>query len=109
MFIVMTASEKMPSTCWGRYGKIAVVEVEDGFVGRPKMISTRARGVVRIVSEWRKLNIGSSERCAFEVAKREAEALSLELNAIVDDVATRAELVLRSWDTDMVGVANDGH
>ena len=80
-YIVMTASEAMPSTCWGRYGKVAVVELTDGFDGRPKMISPRARGIERVVKEWRRLNKGSSLHCAFEKAKAEAEELVRKLNA----------------------------
>jgi hypothetical protein len=34
----------------GSYRKMAVVELEDDFEGRPKMISERARGVVRVVA-----------------------------------------------------------
>jgi hypothetical protein len=47
-FIVMTASAKMPSSVRAPYMKVAVVEVEKGVI--PKMISERAKGVVRIVS-----------------------------------------------------------
>jgi hypothetical protein len=79
MYLVMTAQESMPASCWGTYGKVAVVELADGFTGKPKMISPRARGVKRIVKEWRKLNRGTSLRCAFEVAKAEAERLTNEL------------------------------
>ena len=79
-YIVMTASESMPASCWGRYGKVAVVELEAGFSGRPKMISERAKGIKRVVEEWRRLNKGSSLHCAFERAKAEAERLASDLN-----------------------------
>lgn len=65
-FIIMTACAKMPSSCWGRYGKIAIVEVKSEFNGVPKMISERARGVVRIVYEWDRLHIGKTSRCEYE-------------------------------------------
>jgi hypothetical protein len=57
-FLLMTAAANMPSTCKGRYGRIAVVELEPGFVGRPKMISGRARGVKKIVELWDRLHRG---------------------------------------------------
>jgi hypothetical protein len=44
-YIIMTASAKMPSSCKGTYRRVAVVELEPGFTGVPKMISARARGV----------------------------------------------------------------
>jgi hypothetical protein len=80
-FIVMTASAKMPADCWGKYGRVAVVELEPGFTGSPKMISTHARGVKRIVTTWEKQFIGSSDRCAFERSCRQAQELADELNA----------------------------
>lgn len=43
------------------YRKMALVELEPGFTGRPKMISERAVGVARIV-ECRVLHVGSTER-----------------------------------------------
>lgn len=78
--IVMTASACMPTSCWGRYGKIAVVELEPGFEGEPKMISARARGVKRVVALWDRQHIGSTTRCAFSRALAEAEELCAELN-----------------------------
>ncbi len=79
-YIIMTASTYMPASCWGRYGKVAVARLEDGFEGRPKMISERARGVAEIVALWDPCNIGKTPRCAYQRALAEArdmiEALS---------------------------------
>jgi hypothetical protein len=80
-YIVMTASAKMPTTCWGRYGRVAVVRLEDGFEGTPKMISERARGVEEVVALWDRQHIGSTTRCAFSRALAEAEAMCEELNS----------------------------
>jgi hypothetical protein len=55
-FIVMTAPAKMPANCKGRYGKVAVCEVARGV--RPKMISERAKGMVRIVTLLNPLSMG---------------------------------------------------
>lgn len=76
-FIVMTASAKMPSSCKGRYGKVAVCEVEKGVW--PKMISDRAKGLVRIVSQRDRLHIGGS-RSAYALALADAERLAKGLN-----------------------------
>ena len=61
-YIVMTASARMPGSCWGRYGRVAVVELEPGFSGRPKMISERARGVRRVVQTWERRHMALAEQ-----------------------------------------------
>ncbi len=78
-YIVQTAAAKMPNTCWGVYRRIAILEVKAG-VKKVAMISTRARGLVRIVRTWEKLNVGTTNRCAFERALSEARALCDRLN-----------------------------
>ena len=78
MFIIMTATAKMPNSCWGRYMRVAVVET-DGT--RPKMISERARGVVRIVQTWERRNASTrGPNTAFARATREAADLVAKLN-----------------------------
>ncbi len=77
-YIVMTASAQMPSNCKGRYGKVAVLEIEDGVV--PKMISKRAKGVIRIVSLWDKRNMGGP-KSAFQLALAAANQEAADLNA----------------------------
>jgi len=77
-FIVMSAKARMPSRCWGRYMRVAVLEVAAGAM--PKMISSRARGVVRVVRTWEKCNSGATEQCAYMKAYREAEKMAEELN-----------------------------
>jgi len=80
LFKVMTATAQMPSSCWGRYGKVAVVELETPD-SEPKMISERARGIKRIVALWDRCFWGKTERCEFNKALREAEKMAAELNA----------------------------
>ncbi len=78
-FIVMTAAAKMPLSVHARYMKVAVCEVEVGI--RPKMISERARGMVRIVSLQDKLHAGQGgPRTAYALAKADAERLCRGLN-----------------------------
>jgi hypothetical protein len=79
-YIVLTASCRMPANCWGRYGKVAVVELEDDFLGIPKMISERAKGVKRIVTFEDRLFNGTTTRCAFSQALARAGELVEELN-----------------------------
>ena len=81
-YAVLTATAHVPSTCWGRYGKVAVAEIDPAEVpadGRIKMISNRARGVVRIIQIWDRLYHGSTDRCAYRRACREAYALIAHL------------------------------
>lgn len=74
-FQILTAAAHMPGSCWGRYGKIAVVEVDSNYTERIKMISPRARGVKAVIEVWDRLNMGTTPRCAFARAMREAQTL----------------------------------
>jgi len=76
-YIIMTASAHMPNSCWGIYRRVALVEVEKGV--EPKMISERARGVVRIVRTWENLNVGTTDKCAYRRALAEAKTELAEL------------------------------
>ena len=88
-YIVMTSTAAMPNSCWGVYRRVAVAEVEvvDGHAVKPKMISERARGLVRLVETWEACNVGKvyqrggKGRCAYTHALAEAEALVVELSA----------------------------
>ena len=82
-FIIQSAAATMPISCkGGPYRRVAVLEVEDG-VERVKMISGRARGVVRVVRTWERRFVGLTDKSAFFRAKAEAEALVAELTAQV--------------------------
>jgi hypothetical protein len=45
------------------------------------MLSERARGVVRVVATWEKLNVGKTARCAYQRALADAIELAAELNS----------------------------
>jgi hypothetical protein len=79
-YILMDRSAYMPSSCWGRYRRLAIVELTPDFVGEPKMISERARGVKRIVEERDKLHAGGGNRTAHAIAKRDMQAEVDRLN-----------------------------
>lgn len=78
-FIVQTATAHMPSKCKGRYGRVAVLEV-DANLDRVSMISVHATGCYQVVATWERLNIGYTERCAFRRAVSDAEELADKLN-----------------------------
>jgi hypothetical protein len=77
-FIVMTAATRMPGSCKGRYRKVAIVEVERGV--QPKMISERARGVVRIVELHDKLHAEGGSGTAYARALAQAQATCAQMN-----------------------------
>lgn len=79
-FIVQTASAYMPSSCWGVYRRVGVLEVDLG-LRHVSQISERARGCARVVRTWERLNVGKTARCAYDRALDEAERLAAELNA----------------------------
>lgn len=84
-YIVMTAAAAMPSSCWGTYRRVAVVELdleacEKYNIKEPKMISEHARGIKRIIAVWEKCNVGKTARCAYQRALAEAQALADEWN-----------------------------
>ena len=78
---IMTRTTRMPASCRGNYKKAALVELEPGFEGEPAMISTRARGVARIVELRDCLYAGKTRRCALEQALEELRARKAELEA----------------------------
>lgn len=79
-FIVQTASASMPRSCWGKYKRVAVLEVPVGVV-KASAISERAKDVVRIVETWDRLSVGKTSRCAYAKALAEAQVLADSLNS----------------------------
>ena len=97
-YIVATAAAHMPSSCWGRYRRVAVLEIEAGLPAGywPAMISDRARGVVRVVETWESRNVGKTNRCAYRRAMAEAREMAEALNA--REEAERETAVSRAVD-----------
>lgn len=96
MFVVMTSCAKMPQTCWGRYRKVAVVQLNQEYTAknlRPTMISERARGVLR-VRVLGNFSVGKTDRCAYRRALADAERIAHEANNS-REMAT-AELLMSS-------------
>lgn len=78
-YIVQTATAKMPLSCWGRYRRVAVLEVPKN-IERASMISDHSRDVIQIVQLWDRLNVGTTGRCAYQHALAAARELCAELN-----------------------------
>jgi hypothetical protein len=77
-YVVRVSAAKMPGSCWGRYVRVAVLEVLPGT--KPAMISARASGVVSIVQTWERCHSGRGIRDAASRAKTAARQLADELN-----------------------------
>jgi len=76
-YIVMTSSAQVYGGV--RYRNVAVCEVERGVT--PKMISQRAKGMVRIVRRWNTCKVGKTAASEYGRALAEAEALAEQLNS----------------------------
>lgn len=77
-FVVKVSSAKMPNSCKGRYQRIAVLEVVDGY--DPPAIRL-CRGVHRIVRTWERCHAGNGTgNTAAARAYAEAVALATQLN-----------------------------
>ena len=82
-YIVMISSAHMPSKVKAPYRHVALVETDLPAGHQPKMISSRARGVVRIVEMRERQHLGFRPRgnTAAERAQRELAERARELNA----------------------------
>jgi hypothetical protein len=68
----------MPTSCWGRYRKVAVLRVVPGYV--PKVINDRPHGVLEIPWYEGQLNEGTTKRSAYYRALRQAEKYAQDQN-----------------------------
>jgi hypothetical protein len=56
---------------YGRYANITILEVNEG-VTRATMASTRSKDVVDVVEEWPCCYVGTTHRCEYQRALRDA-------------------------------------
>lgn len=82
-FIIQRAAANMPSSCWGRYGKIAVLEVDDD-LDQVSMISEHAKGCHRVIEIWDRLHVGSTDQDEWTGAMEQAQELCDRLNRGMD-------------------------
>jgi hypothetical protein len=95
MHIVMTSSAKMPNSVKAAYVNVAVVQINQHYTAqglRPKMISERARGVLRVIRLGHYPAAGKTERSGYQQALKRADELAFRLNN-VRDVAEGALLI----------------
>jgi hypothetical protein len=94
MYVIMTAAAHMPSSCRGTYRRVAVVEVLAYDYNRgngPKRIDPRDRKIYRII-DLGKHNVGSTDRCAYARALKQAKELAHRLNN-AGDIATAQDII----------------
>ncbi len=87
MHVVMTSSARMPQRCKAPYVNVAVVQLNQEYTAnnwRPKMISERARGVLRIIHLGYYSAKGKTMKSGYQQALKRAETLALELNSVGD-------------------------
>lgn len=101
MWIVMTSSAKMPNSCWGQYRNVALVHINQEYTAngkQPKIISERARGVVRLstmrsaVIHMGHFHFGRTLRSAYHRAFAEARRRATVLNNLAPQ-AQASEIV----------------
>lgn len=83
MCIVMTSSAKMPSSVRARYVNVAVVQLNQYYTAhglRPKMISERAIGVLRVVHLGHYPANGTTERSGYQKAMKRAHEMARAMN-----------------------------
>ena len=80
-YVVKTSSASMPQSCWGRYAHVAVLETRPGTTRPPLAITPRDRSVARVVAIWERVNVGTTDRCAYRRALRAAQEMAARMNA----------------------------
>jgi hypothetical protein len=109
--IVITASAQMPSSCRGRYRNVYVVDVPYWLANQHAIIhpnaaqrwggerfrkwqpsSIRDKNIKTVIAQYRRLNVGTTERCAYQVALKAAHELALRFNSAGD--AAEAEQLI---------------
>lgn len=100
-YVIQTASEKMPSSCWGIYRTIAILAIDadipygqyemqnhrypDMHGDRTKtvsMISPRAKGCQDVLIQWYRLHVGKTSKSAYYQQLTEAREILDRINAI---------------------------
>jgi len=96
MYIVMEASACMPASCRSPYRHLAVVEIDQYHTARdlrPKMLSDRAQGVLRIVRRWGPVPAaGKTPRSGIVQARTQAKEMASMLNNS-RDAATAEDII----------------
>lgn len=97
MWVVMTSSAQMPNSCWGKYRRVALVLLTQEYTARnmrPAMISSRARGVVRL-EDMGHHSVGKTDRCAYARTLKEATRRAHDLNNA--PCTSQYDEMLMSW------------
>ena len=91
--IVVTRSAAMPASCWGRYRKVYVIDVDywkAWDTWEPPQVRQGAKHVIRILWDSGPQSVGSTKRCGFARAVARAEQLASEFNNARDMASAEA-------------------
>lgn len=99
MWIVATSSAKMPSSCWGKYKNVAIMNVHYWLANdaswSPRLLSDRAKGCYKnhnTRSGFFHLGhfaVGKTKKCAYEQAKIRAQQMADRLNSLTPEAAAQ--------------------
>ena len=78
--VAMSACARMPASCRGQYRRAALVIVDTDVCAIPKMISERARGVVRLIDSTGGLHVGRTEKGAWQRKMTNMERIARIIN-----------------------------
>jgi hypothetical protein len=95
MYIVMTSKAKMPNSVKARYVNVAVVQLNQYYTAhglRPKMISERAKGVLKVIHLGHYPANGKTMKSGFQQALARANQLAYDANN-AKDWATAEQLM----------------
>lgn len=70
-FAIISSADTSPSG-FGEYRRIGLVELDKSVDKIPTMITQRARGCSRVIETWERLNVGKTNRCAYQRALADA-------------------------------------
>ena len=94
VFVVKTSAAKMPAGCWGKYRHVALMEVEAD-APFPKMISTHAKGAVRVVLKNSRLHVGYTLKSEYQQVVHEYCVLVDKLNDVLAGQHIPREALMR--------------
>lgn len=80
LYYVKVSAAQMPSNCYGKYKRVALVKIKNGSNRLPIRISPLDKSVDHILMLWDKVNVGITSRSAYSRVLTEAMSIKNRLN-----------------------------
>ncbi len=95
--IVYTASAHMPSRCKGHYRRVMVLDVSYWLAAQHQLgkwapRACNSKEVHRIIRDYGSQSVGKTERCAYQVALKQARETAILINS-AGDVASAEQII----------------